>query len=117
MGSKNEDQIAAALVKYGPLAIGLNAAMMQFYWGGIADPWVIMCNPKHIDHGVTLVGFGIENSTNKSYWVIRNSWGPSWGEKGYYRLVRGGGARGMNRLVTTATMDDTASDSSPSFMI
>jgi len=115
--SKDEDQIAAALVKYGPLSIGLNAGPMQFYWGGISDPWLLFCNPQRIDHGVTLVGFGHDNSTNKSYWIIRNSWGPSWGEKGYYRLIRGHGACGMNRLVTTATMDDTASASSPSFMI
>merc|ERR1712159_238335 len=96
--SKDEDQIAAALVKHGPLSIGLNAGPMQFYWGGISDPWLLFCNPQRIDHGVTLVGFGHDNSTNKSYWIIRNSWGPSWGEKGYYRLIRGHGACGVNKL-------------------
>merc|ERR1711998_456308 len=64
--STDEDQIAAALVKYGPLAIGINAIPMQFYWGGIANPWLVFCNPKRIDHGVVLVGYGIENSTNTS---------------------------------------------------
>jgi cathepsin B len=38
-------------------------------------------------HAVTFVGYGTENGTN--YWVVRNSWGASWGEAGYFRIVRG----------------------------
>jgi cathepsin F len=99
--STDEDQIAAALMKYGPLAIGINAGPMQFYFGGISNPWTIFCNPKSLDHGVAIVGFGVEAS--KKFWVIRNSWGSSWGEKGYYRIIRGTGACGLNTMVTTAT--------------
>jgi len=98
--SKDEDQIAAALVKYGPLAIGINAGPMQWYHGGVANPWKLLCNPKSLDHGVAIVGFGVDG---KNYWTIRNSWGPSWGEKGYYRIVRGTGACGLNTDVSTAT--------------
>lgn len=71
MISTDEDQIAAALVKYGPLAIGINAGPMQFYDGGVASP--LNCNPKELDHGVAIVGFGVD--AGKSYWKIRNSWG------------------------------------------
>merc|ERR1712061_653547 len=99
--STDEDQIAAALVKYGPLSIGINAMPMQFYFGGISKPWKILCNPKSLDHGVAIVGFGEESGTK--YWNIRNSWGPSWGEKGYYRIIRGTGACGLNTMVSTAT--------------
>mmetsp|Transcript_82759 Transcript_82759/g.268018 ORF Transcript_82759/g.268018 Transcript_82759/m.268018 type:complete len:343 (+) Transcript_82759:69-1097(+) len=99
--STDEDQIAAALMQYGPLAIGINAGPMQFYFGGVANPWKILCNPKSLDHGVAIVGFGTEGS--KKYWIIRNSWGASWGEKGYYRIIRGTGACGLNTMVTTAT--------------
>merc|ERR1712107_9652 len=67
--STDENQIAAALVQYGPLSIGINAGPMQWYRGGIADPWSILCNPKSLDHGVAIVGFGSES---KPYWTIRN---------------------------------------------
>jgi cathepsin F len=99
--STDEDQIAAALMKYGPLSIGINAGPMQWYAGGVAHPWKILCNPTKLDHGVAIVGFGAE-SGNK-YWIIRNSWGETWGEKGYYRIVRGTGACGLNTMVASAT--------------
>merc|ERR1712080_595632 len=99
--STDEDQIAAALMKYGPLAIGINAGPMQWYKGGVSSPWKVLCNPQKLDHGVAIVGFGVDNG--KKYWTIRNSWGATWGEQGYYRIVRGTGACGLNTMVTSAT--------------
>merc|ERR1712023_185792 len=77
--STDEDQIAAALQQYGPLAIGINAATMQFYSGGVANPLKLFCSPSALDHGVAIVGFGTDNG--KAYWKTRNSWGTSWGEQ------------------------------------
>merc|ERR1712146_64637 len=64
--STDEDQIAAALMKYGPLAIGINAIPMQFYRGGVAKPLKILCNPAKLDHGVAIVGFGVDGG--EKYW-------------------------------------------------
>merc|ERR1719343_958471 len=96
--SDDEDEIAQALMTYGPLAIGINASYMQLYTGGISDP--AFCDPLALDHGVVIVGFGEENGTK--FWKIRNSWGAGWGEEGYYRIVRGQGKCGLNRMVTAA---------------
>jgi len=41
-----------------------------------------------IGHSVVLVGYGIDAETGLRFWRIRNSWGLSWGEKGYMRLLR-----------------------------
>jgi cathepsin F len=103
----DEDQLAAAVVKYGPLAIGINAGPMQWYHGGIADPFSFLCNPKSLDHGVAIVGFGVEDS--KKYWIIKNSWGTVWGEQGYYRVIRGKGKCGLNTNVATSIIGDAPS--------
>lgn len=55
---------------------------------------------------VLLVGYGSEKSIfgTKDYWKIKNSWGPKWGEKGYFRMLRGQGKCGINTAVTSAVL-------------
>jgi len=86
VASKDEDALLDAVASKGVISIAVNAAHhWQLYSGGILDV-SYFCNPDQLDHGVAVVGYGTED---KDYWIVRNSWGPSWGEQGYIRLVRG----------------------------
>ncbi|CAN7940190.1 unnamed protein product, partial [Ixodes hexagonus] len=105
---QNETELAYWLMQHGPISIGINANAMQFYFGGISHPWKFLCSPKSIDHGVLLVGFGIDKRSFRRkpmpYWIVKNSWGYYWGEKGYYRVYRGDGTCGVNQMALSAVI-------------
>lgn len=77
------DQLKAAL-EIGPVSVAIqaNQPAFQFYKSGIIDDSSCGTVP---DHGVLAVGYGIEG--DKEYFIIKNSWGPSWGEKGYAKIA------------------------------
>ncbi|CAN1255809.1 Cysteine protease RD19A [Linum perenne] len=100
--SIDEDQIAANLVQSGPLAVAINAVYMQTYIGGVSCPYI--CS-KRLDHGVLLVGYG--SAGEKPYWIIKNSWGESWGESGYYKICRGKNVCGVDSMVSSVAAVQT----------
>jgi len=77
-----------AVATKGPIAISVDASGLcwQFYFGGIIGPNDIFKCGFAEDHAVQLVGYGVDGS--KMYWLVRNSWGESWGESGYIRIQR-----------------------------
>lgn len=73
----------AVLVQPVPISIHASESF-RLYQSGILDP--SDCS-KRPNHAVSLVGYGAENGI--AYWILRNSWGVTWGEQGYFRLRRG----------------------------
>ena len=98
----DEDEVKEFLYETGPLAIALNADPLQTYTGGVLDLTSTKCPSSGINHAVTLVGYGNDSATGLDYWLVKNSWGKSWGESGYFRIRRGNGTCGINCYITTA---------------
>ena len=99
----DEDEIKEFLYETGPLAVALNANPLQTYSSGILDKTSSQCPTSGINHAVTMVGYGTSSGTD--YWIVKNSWGSSWGESGYFRIRRGNGTCGINCYITTATVE------------
>ena len=81
----DEQALLTAVGTVGPVSVAIEADQQgfQFYSKGVFDA---TCGTS-LDHGVLVVGYGTD--AGKDYWIVKNSWGSSWGESGYIRLVRG----------------------------
>ena len=102
LDSTDENKIKEFLYQTGPLAIALNGEPLHNYHGGIIDKTSDECSPNKMNHAVTLVGYEHDNASNKDYWIVKNSYGTDWGEKGYFRIKRGDGTCGVNKHISTA---------------
>uniref|UniRef100_A0A0X3PSP8 Cathepsin L n=1 Tax=Schistocephalus solidus TaxID=70667 RepID=A0A0X3PSP8_SCHSO len=103
--SQNETELAAWLTENGPISVGINALPLMFYIRGIVHLPSFLCPSFMIDHGVLLVGYGVGPTIMHShvpYWIVKNSWGKSWGEAGYFRIHRGSQACGVNQMCSTS---------------
>ncbi|KAK2648022.1 hypothetical protein Ddye_015511 [Dipteronia dyeriana] len=83
--ANDEDALLKAAANQ-PISVAIDAGSsdFQFYWEGV---FTGKCGTE-LNHGVAVVGYGTTLDGTK-YWIVRNSWGPEWGEKGYIRMQRG----------------------------
>jgi len=80
-----EFPLLEALAAHGPVVVAADASAWYPYSFGIFD----RCDrDAEVNHAVLAVGFGVDDATRKKFYLIRNSWGASWGERGYIRLLR-----------------------------
>jgi len=82
----DEKDLEKALVQQ-PVAVAIEAdqTSFQFYHGGILS--AKKCGVK-LDHGVLAVGYGVDSKTKMQYWIVKNSWGGMWGDKGYIMMEK-----------------------------
>jgi len=85
----DEAAVMQHIAEVGPLSIAVDASVWHTYQSGVFSGCSFDENIS-INHGVQLVGYGSEFSPLGvyDYWLVRNSWGPNWGEDGYIKLLR-----------------------------
>lgn len=99
---EDEESLLKALANQ-PVSVAIEASGrdFQFYSGGIFDGH---CGTE-LDHGVAAVGYG--TSKGLDYVIVKNSWGPKWGDKGYIRMKRNTGKSeglcGINKMASYPT--------------
>ncbi|XP_061962878.1 cysteine proteinase mucunain-like isoform X2 [Populus nigra] len=81
---QNDEKSLKKAVANQPVSVAIEAGGRDFqlYQSGV---FTGSCGTQ-LDHGVVTVGYGTEHGVD--YWIVRNSWGPAWGENGYIRMER-----------------------------
>ncbi|PHJ22491.1 cathepsin cpc1 [Cystoisospora suis] len=122
-----ERQIMEEVYHHGPVAVALDAAPSLFaYNAGIYDTQAsharvcdnssdqcsgVLTGWEYTNHAVTIVGWGESEALGEAgprkYWIVRNTWGPDWGTKGYMKLARGKNLGGIESQATFMDPDFT----------
>ena len=82
-----------------------SAGPFQEYQGGIFGGCPDTA-ANEVDHAITVVGYGTDNG--QDYWLIKNSWGPNWGENGFIRIERGVNMCGIGYAMATVSCESVA---------
>jgi C1A family cysteine protease len=78
-------QMKQAILDYGPISVAVTVnSAFQAYNGGVFNA----CSWGAVNHAVTLVGWD-DNLGSNGAWILRNSWGPNWGDDGYMYIEYG----------------------------
>ncbi|KAE9552501.1 hypothetical protein FO519_004281 [Halicephalobus sp. NKZ332] len=101
----DEDSLANWLVNHGPFSIGVNVTKgMYQYSSGVFSPSQEDCAFNSLgSHAMTVVGYGEMNG--ETYWLLKNSWGSSYGDSGYLKMKRGADSCGIAKTAFTASVN------------
>ncbi|KAL7292471.1 hypothetical protein TKK_0014048 [Trichogramma kaykai] len=95
---KAEDKLLSTIVNKGPVATAVNALSWQNYLGGIIQ---YHCDGAYtsLNHAVEIVGY--DKTGPIPFYIVKNSWGPSFGDKGYLYIAIGSNVCGIAHQAST----------------
>merc|ERR1719182_939675 len=87
----DEDSLEYYLATAGPVSVAYQVASdFRHYSEGVYSSTVCKSQPEDVNHAVLAVGFDHDDKSGKDYWIVKNSWGTSFGvEGGYFMMERG----------------------------
>jgi len=83
-----EDKMKEAVANVGPISVAIFVGPDFYaYKEGVFFQSSTIGQP--LNHAVLIVGYGYDESSGLGYWMVKNSWGTEWGDKGYIKIARG----------------------------
>jgi len=105
--SCNADKLKQLVYQHGAVSVAIYASDSGF--GNYASGVFQGCSSTQINHAVLVVGYGTENGV--PYWLVKNSWGDSWGDNGYIKMRRGTNECGIEGMCVVADCSDSGNAS------
>jgi len=105
----DENTILNTVGTIGPVSVAFQVTSDFFsYTSGVYVGTTCTASTQTVNHAVLAVGYGTDAASGLDYWKVKNSWGPDWGEAGYFLIERGVNMCGIAECASYPNMTETS---------